>query len=155
MHVFTIIIVSCIKIYHTRYASLCTELEPLPLQEKDKKFMLPVDNLKVKDMESTGFISKNPTFALFSTTSRYFLDDLHLIGACVSHDLPPTCHYALIAHQACLRIPFAYFNTLSLYFGYCVDFSCCNTIFNSSNIAFESFDLQLHIHVHCKVETVA
>ena len=82
------------KIYHTRYASLCTELEPLPLQEKDKKFMLPVDNLKVKDMESTGFISKNPTFALFSTTSRYFLDDLHLTGACVSHDL----HLHVIMH---------------------------------------------------------
>jgi dynamin GTPase len=39
-------------------------------EERDKKYMLPLDNLKIRDMES-GFLSKRHTFALFSTEGRY------------------------------------------------------------------------------------
>ncbi len=35
-------------------------------EEKDKKYMLPLDNLKLRDVEA-GFLSKRHSFALFST----------------------------------------------------------------------------------------
>ena len=38
-------------------------------QEKDQKYMLLLDGLKLKDMES-GIFSRHPTFALFSTENR-------------------------------------------------------------------------------------
>ena len=40
-----------------------------PLQEKDKKYMLPLDGLKVRDIE-TGFMSKKSAFALFNAEAR-------------------------------------------------------------------------------------
>lgn len=39
-------------------------------EEKDKKFMLPLDNLKVKDIES-GLFSKKFSFAVFNTEGRF------------------------------------------------------------------------------------
>lgn len=39
-------------------------------QEKEKKYMLPVDNLKVRDIEK-GFMSSKYIFALFNTEQRY------------------------------------------------------------------------------------
>lgn len=41
----------------------------VPLQEKEKKYMLPVDNLKLKDIEKS-FMSSKHIFALFSTEHR-------------------------------------------------------------------------------------
>lgn len=38
-------------------------------QEKEKKYMLPVDNLKVRDIEK-GFMSSKHIFALFNTEQR-------------------------------------------------------------------------------------
>lgn len=40
-----------------------------PLQEKEKKYMLPVDNLKLRDVEK-GFMSSKHIFALFNTEQR-------------------------------------------------------------------------------------
>lgn len=44
-------------------------LLPLSLQEKEKKYMLPLDNLKVRDVEKT-FMSSKHIFALFNTEQR-------------------------------------------------------------------------------------
>lgn len=41
-----------------------------PFQEKEKKYMLPVDNLKLRDVEK-GFMSSKHIFALFNTEQRY------------------------------------------------------------------------------------
>lgn len=41
-----------------------------PLQEKEKKYMLQVDNLKLRDVEK-GFMSSKHIFALFNTEQRY------------------------------------------------------------------------------------
>lgn len=41
-----------------------------PFQEKEKKYMLPVDNLKLRDVEK-GFMSSKHVFALFNTEQRY------------------------------------------------------------------------------------
>ena len=38
-------------------------------EERDKKYMLPLDNLKVRDAEG-GFMSKKHLFALFNTELR-------------------------------------------------------------------------------------
>lgn len=38
-------------------------------QEKEKKYMLPVDNLKLRDVEK-GFMSSKHIFALFNTEQR-------------------------------------------------------------------------------------
>ncbi|XP_076454703.1 dynamin-1-like isoform X3 [Babylonia areolata] len=43
-------------------------------EEKDKKYMLPLDNLKLRDMES-GIFSRHPTFALFHTENRNVYKD--------------------------------------------------------------------------------
>ena len=40
-----------------------------PLQEKEKKYMLPLDNLKVRDVEKI-FMSSKHIFALFNTEQR-------------------------------------------------------------------------------------
>lgn len=42
---------------------------PLPLQEKEKKYMLPLDNLKIRDVEK-GFMSTKHIFGIFNTESR-------------------------------------------------------------------------------------
>lgn len=41
------------------------------LQEKEKKYMLPVDNLKLRDVEK-GFMSSKHIFALFNTEQRCY-----------------------------------------------------------------------------------
>uniref|UniRef100_A0A3Q2D1M6 Dynamin n=1 Tax=Cyprinodon variegatus TaxID=28743 RepID=A0A3Q2D1M6_CYPVA len=46
----------------------------VPLQEKEKKYMLPVDNLKLKDIEKS-FMSSKHIFALFSTEHRNVYKD--------------------------------------------------------------------------------
>lgn len=56
----------------------------LPLQEKEKKYMLPVDNLKLRDVEK-GFMSSKHIFALFNTEQRYKLF------------LPPSLTHTLIS----------------------------------------------------------
>lgn len=43
-------------------------------EEKEKKYMLPVDNLKLRDAES-GILSRRPTFALFSSENRNVYKD--------------------------------------------------------------------------------
>nr|XP_046909954.1 dynamin-1-like isoform X3 [Dermatophagoides farinae] len=43
-------------------------------EEKDKKYMLPLDGLKIKDMES-GFMSRRHTFALFNPDQRNVYKD--------------------------------------------------------------------------------
>lgn len=42
-----------------------------PLQEKEKKYMLQVDNLKLRDVEK-GFMSSKHIFALFNTEQRCY-----------------------------------------------------------------------------------
>lgn len=47
-----------------------------PLQEKEKKYMLQVDNLKLRDVEK-GFMSSKHIFALFNTEQRYpYIDSI-------------------------------------------------------------------------------
>lgn len=41
-----------------------------PLQEKEKKYMLQVDNLRLRDVEK-GFMSSKHIFALFNTEQRF------------------------------------------------------------------------------------
>ncbi|KAF7241120.1 Dynamin-1, partial [Varanus komodoensis] len=43
-------------------------------QEKEKKYMLPVDNLKVRDIEKS-FMSSKHIFALFNTEQRNVYKD--------------------------------------------------------------------------------
>ena len=44
--------------------------------ESEKKFMLPLEGLKIRDTESSGFLSKKLTFALFSPEGRNVFKDL-------------------------------------------------------------------------------
>ena len=44
------------------------------VQEKDKKFMLPLDQLKLRDIEST-FMSRRHMFALYSSEGRNVFKD--------------------------------------------------------------------------------
>ena len=41
-------------------------------EEKDKKYMLPLDGLEIRDIEG-GFMSRRHTFALFNPEGRYVL----------------------------------------------------------------------------------
>ncbi|XP_054463953.1 LOW QUALITY PROTEIN: dynamin-3 [Anoplopoma fimbria] len=55
-------------------------------EEKEKKYMLPLDNLKLRDMEK-GFMSTKHIFAIFNTESRNVYKDLRQIElACDSQD---------------------------------------------------------------------
>ncbi|XP_076135153.1 dynamin 3a isoform X1 [Alosa pseudoharengus] len=55
-------------------------------EEKEKKYMLPLDSLKVRDVEKT-FMSAKHTFALFSTEQRnVYKDYRHLELACESQE---------------------------------------------------------------------
>ncbi|KAF6035991.1 dyn-1 [Bugula neritina] len=55
-------------------------------EEKDKKFLLPLDNIKVKDVDS-GFMSKRHNFALFNTEGRNtYKDHKELQLSCESAD---------------------------------------------------------------------
>ncbi|XP_063060016.1 dynamin-2 isoform X1 [Engraulis encrasicolus] len=55
-------------------------------EEKEKKYMLPLDNLKIKDVEK-GFMSTKHTFAIFNTEQRNVYKDLRQIElACDSQD---------------------------------------------------------------------
>lgn len=47
-------------------------------EEKDKKYMLPLDNLKLRDMEK-GFMSSKFGFALYNTESRNVYKDYKLL----------------------------------------------------------------------------
>ncbi|XP_026208222.1 dynamin-2a isoform X3 [Anabas testudineus] len=55
-------------------------------EEKEKKYMLPLDNLKLRDVEK-GFMSTKHTFAIFNTEQRNVYKDLRQIElACESQD---------------------------------------------------------------------
>lgn len=55
-------------------------------EEKDKKYMLPLDGLKIKDMES-GFMSRRHTFALFNPDQRnVYKDSKQLELSCESQE---------------------------------------------------------------------
>uniref|UniRef100_A0A3B1K4Q9 Dynamin-2 n=1 Tax=Astyanax mexicanus TaxID=7994 RepID=A0A3B1K4Q9_ASTMX len=55
-------------------------------EEKEKKYMLPLDNLKLRDVEK-GFMSTKHTFAIFNTEQRNVYKDLRQIElACDSQD---------------------------------------------------------------------
>ena len=45
------------------------EVPPFPPHEKEKKYMLPLDNLKIRDVEK-GFMSNKHVFAIFNTEQR-------------------------------------------------------------------------------------
>ena len=45
------------------------ETSALSPQEKEKKYMLPLDNLKIRDVEK-GFMSNKHVFAIFNTEQR-------------------------------------------------------------------------------------
>ena len=46
----------------------------LEFQEKDKKFMLPLDNLKLRDIEA-GFMSRRHMFAIYNPEGRNVCKD--------------------------------------------------------------------------------
>lgn len=52
------------------HIKILSSMKNLNLQEKDKKFMLSVENLRVRDVEA-GILNKRPTFALYSSENRY------------------------------------------------------------------------------------
>ncbi|XP_018583455.2 dynamin-2-like isoform X1 [Scleropages formosus] len=55
-------------------------------EEKEKKYMLPLDNLKLRDVEK-GFMSTKHTFAIFNTEQRNVYKDLRQIElACDSQE---------------------------------------------------------------------
>ncbi|XP_032094781.1 dynamin-2 isoform X6 [Thamnophis elegans] len=55
-------------------------------EEKEKKYMLPLDNLKIRDVEK-GFMSNKHVFAIFNTEQRNVYKDLRQIElACDSQD---------------------------------------------------------------------
>ncbi|XP_026181516.1 dynamin-2 isoform X1 [Mastacembelus armatus] len=55
-------------------------------EEKEKKYMLPLDNLKIRDVEK-GFMSTKHTFAIFNTEQRNVYKDLRQIElACESQE---------------------------------------------------------------------
>ncbi|KAM6904560.1 dynamin-2 isoform 2-T2 [Xenentodon cancila] len=55
-------------------------------EEKEKKYMLPLDNLKIRDVEK-GFMSAKHIFAIFNTEQRNVYKDLRQIElACDSQD---------------------------------------------------------------------
>ncbi|XP_043938270.1 dynamin-2 [Protopterus annectens] len=55
-------------------------------EEKEKKYMLPLDNLKIRDIEK-GFMSNKHIFAIFNTEQRNVYKDLRQIElACDSQD---------------------------------------------------------------------
>lgn len=47
-------------------------------QEKEKKYMLPLDNLKLRDVEK-GFMSSKHVFAIFNTEQRCAYSEVMLI----------------------------------------------------------------------------
>ncbi|MGH0161013.1 UNVERIFIED_CONTAM: hypothetical protein FKN15_040124 [Acipenser sinensis] len=54
--------------------------------EKEKKYMLPLDNLKIRDVEK-GFMSTKHIFAIFNTEQRNVYKDLRQIElACDSQE---------------------------------------------------------------------
>ncbi|XP_021786393.1 dynamin-2 isoform X13 [Papio anubis] len=58
----------------------------IPNQEKEKKYMLPLDNLKIRDVEK-GFMSNKHVFAIFNTEQRNVYKDLRQIElACDSQE---------------------------------------------------------------------
>uniref|UniRef100_A0A3Q3WJB2 Dynamin-2 n=1 Tax=Mola mola TaxID=94237 RepID=A0A3Q3WJB2_MOLML len=55
-------------------------------EEKEKKYMLPLDNLKIRDLEK-GFMSTKQVFAIFNTEQRNVYKDLRQIElACESQE---------------------------------------------------------------------
>ncbi|KAI5091047.1 dynamin-2 isoform X2 [Silurus meridionalis] len=55
-------------------------------EEKEKKYMLPLDNLKIRDVEK-GFMSTKHTFAIFNTEQRNVYKDLRQVElACDSQE---------------------------------------------------------------------
>uniref|UniRef100_A0A8C9MDY8 dynamin GTPase n=1 Tax=Panthera tigris altaica TaxID=74533 RepID=A0A8C9MDY8_PANTA len=59
---------------------------PFRPQEKEKKYMLPLDNLKIRDVEK-GFMSNKHVFAIFNTEQRNVYKDLRQIElACDSQE---------------------------------------------------------------------
>uniref|UniRef100_A0A8C5JSL4 Coactivator associated arginine methyltransferase 1 n=1 Tax=Junco hyemalis TaxID=40217 RepID=A0A8C5JSL4_JUNHY len=57
-----------------------------PFPEKEKKYMLPLDNLKIRDVEK-GFMSTKHIFAIFNTEQRNVYKDLRQIElACDSQE---------------------------------------------------------------------
>ncbi|MBN3323250.1 DYN3 protein, partial [Atractosteus spatula] len=64
----------------------CSSCRVSPDQEKEKKYMLPLDNLKLRDVEK-GFMSTKHTFAIFNTEQRNVYKDLRQIElACDSQE---------------------------------------------------------------------
>lgn len=65
---------------------------PLPLQEKEKKYMLPLDSLKVRDVEKT-FMSSKHMFALFNAEQRLethtHVSSAYVIEYTDTHYFPP------------------------------------------------------------------
>ncbi len=57
-------------------------------QEKEKKYMLPLDNLKLRDVEK-GFMSSKFVFAIFNTELRF-------VCACVC-----VCVFVCVWLEAC------------------------------------------------------
>jgi len=52
--------------------------------EKEKKFMLPLDGLKLRDIEQ-GFMSRRHTFALFNPEGRNIYKVGQLVAVCSVH----------------------------------------------------------------------
>ena len=70
--------------YFTLHTSVKLYLSVFNLfQEKEKKYMLPLDNLKLRDVEK-GFMSSKFVFAVFNTELRFvWLDACVCLCACL------------------------------------------------------------------------
>lgn len=55
---------------------------PVFIKEREKKYMLPLDGLKIKDVEQ-GFMSRRHTFALFNPEGRNVYKVIFKIIVCV------------------------------------------------------------------------
>ena len=53
----------------SRWGPVRGDPSPFHPQEKEKKYMLPLDNLKIRDVEK-GFMSNKHVFAIFNTEQR-------------------------------------------------------------------------------------
>ena len=74
-----------------------------PLQEKEKKYMLQVDNLKLRDVEK-GFMSSKHIFALFNTEQRcYYTHTQKHTNTHTSTEQTLTTYTLLITHSVCIR----------------------------------------------------
>jgi hypothetical protein len=64
-------------------------------QEKDKKYMLPLDGLKLRDLEQ-GFMSRRHMFALFNPDHRNVYKDYKSLELSVETQVCKSCYSSFL-----------------------------------------------------------